>query len=145
MEELLAKYFSGEADEKERTEVESWRKASKEQAEFFFEAKKIWIETSDDGQDRQDILASILYNDTTHQKSLQQYLVQNHWIKYAAAVLLLMTFGLLFLLNNSEDQVRMVRLADASEVFLHQDTEIEVLSLNEELREVALKSGKAYF
>ena len=45
MEELLAKYFSGEISKDERSLVESWRSESEENAMSFFDAKSIWLDS----------------------------------------------------------------------------------------------------
>ena len=144
MEELLAKYFSEEADKDERSLVESWRSQSKENAQYFFDAKKLWLESSELDAPRPDILASIL-DETPEDKGLQFYLLNYNWPKYAAAAVLVMALGLLFLLNQAPSNFTTTSLADGSEIALHGDAKLEIISMNDQLREVSLTQGKAYF
>ena len=61
MEEVLAKYFSGEATKDEIALVESWRSESETNAEVFFEAKNVWITTQTKIHPSADVLDQILH------------------------------------------------------------------------------------
>ncbi len=144
MEELLAKYFSEEADKDERSLVESWRSQSKENAESFFEAKLLWLESSEPVAPNAGILASILESDS-EKKGLQFLLLNYNWPKYAAAAVLVLALGLLFVLNQESSTFSTTTLADGSEIALHGDAQLEIVAVNDHIREVKLVSGKAYF
>lgn len=144
MEELLAKYFSGEASIDERSLVESWRGESKENAQVFFDSKIVWIGTDKSEVSRPDILASILEN-VQEKKGFQFYLSNNVWLKYAAAAVLILAIGLLFILNQTNQSYQTQTLADGSEISIHGDAQLKVVSMSNEVREVRLLDGKAYF
>lgn len=143
MEETLAKYFSGEASLDERSLVESWRSESEENAKVFFESKIVWTESANQAVERPDILASILSEDS-EMRSIQRYLIGQSWVKYAAAAVLVFAIGLLFLLNQAENNFQVQSLADGSEISIHGNSKVEVISMTENMREVKL-TGKAYF
>lgn len=146
MEDLLAKYFSGEATHDEISLVESWRSESKANAKLFFESKIIWSTASTSEQIyRPDILNSILNESTAEKKTIQHFLLNTAWTRYAAAAVLALALGLIFLLNNNvENDLTTEILTDGSEITLHGTSEIEVVQMNESIREVRL-TGKAYF
>jgi len=143
MEELLAKYFSGEVSADERSLVDSWRSESEENAKAFFESRIVWLETEKNDTNYQGILGSILSEDAEEEGPKVIFLA-NSWIKYAAAAVLFIAIGLLFILNQNESGSSIESLADGSEITLHGESVIEVLSMNETIREVKLV-GKAYF
>lgn len=145
MEDLLAKYFSGEATQDEISLVESWRSESKANAKLFFESKIIWSTASTSEQIyRPDILNSILNESTAENKSIQHFLLNTTWTKYAAAAVLAVAIGLLFILNNTQNDFATEILADGSEITLHGASGIDIVQMNESMREVKL-TGKAYF
>lgn len=144
MEELLAKYFSGEASIDERSLVESWRSQSEENAQLFFDSKTLWIGTEDFVGSNAEILASII-GEEPEKKGLQYYLLNFNWPTYAAAAVLVLALGLLFVLNKPADNYTIESLADGSEITTFRDATFEVVAMNEELREVRLLSGKAFF
>lgn len=144
MEELLAKYFSGDASRDERTLVESWRSQSKENAQTFFDSKSLWIESAQFEAQRPDVLASIL-GEKTEKKGLHYFLIHHSWPKYAAAAVLLLALGLLFMLNQTSPNFNVQSLADGSEISVHGNAMIEIVAMNEHVREVKLLNGKAYF
>lgn len=141
MEELLAKYFSEEVNDDERSLVETWRSSSKENAEAFLDAKINWLATEEIPSERPDILASII-----EPEPLKSFILQNSWAKYAAAAVLVIAIGALFVLNNfsATSSFDSRTFDDGSEIALHGTSEVEVVNFDESVREIKL-SGKAYF
>ncbi len=143
MEELLAKYFSGEATLSERSLVESWRSESKQNAKDFLEHKISWTSADVSSASYQGVLSSIL-DESPSEKESMHLSFGSTWVKYAAAAVLVLALGLLFLLNKTKTDLRVESLADGSEITIHGDSEVEVLTMDGQLREVRL-TGKAYF
>ncbi|MEM6735017.1 MAG: FecR family protein [Bacteroidota bacterium] len=143
MEELLAKYFSEDATNDERSLVESWRSASKENADTYLSAKIGWIESGHVELNRQDILRAIL--EEKDDKNIT-YWLNNSWVRYAAAVVLVLGVCMLFVLNNQDNDKNYVSqlLADQSEIALYENAMVELITFDENVREVKL-IGKAYF
>ena len=139
MEETLAKYFSGECSKDEMDLIHSWRNESSENAKSFFEAKNVWISTSEKPEANIEVLERIL-NETEG----KQVKVSFGWMRYAAAaiVVLGLAFALITFLNNGEANVH--KLADGSEITLHNDASIVSVNITDDIREVTL-TGKAYF
>lgn len=144
MEEILAKYFSGEANNDERLLVESWRSQSKENAKAFFDSKIIWMDSIRFEEKRPDILAAII-DEQPAGKGLQSFMINYNWVKYAAAAVLVLALGLLFILNQPSQSFNSQILEDGSEISILGNAEVEVVSMTDELREVRLISGKAFF
>ncbi len=142
MEELLAKYFTEEITDDERSLVETWRSSSKENAEAFFDAKMYWLESEPNIENRPDILASIVEN----QAETKHILLRHQWIKYAAAAVLVFAIGLLFLLNDvgSPDNYISKSFDDGSKIALHGDASVQMVHFDDKVREVKFK-GMAYF
>ena len=142
MEELLAKYFSEEASKDEINLIESWRAESKSNANVFMDAKKIWLET----QPLSVAPASILDEILEEPQAKQVPFMMRGWIKYASAAVLVLAISLLFVLNqqNLNEGFSTQSLSDGSVVALHGESALEVISFNENVREVRVV-GKAYF
>jgi len=143
MEELLAKYFTEEASIDERTFVEKWRSQSEANARAFFEAKIIWA-----GSGKMDSHEESFFKDEeggTDPKGLQRWLISSNWSKYVAAAILVLAIGLLFVLNQSAgDSTGFQQLTDGSSIYLHRNSSVEVLRMDNSAREVKI-SGKAFF
>lgn len=142
MEEVLAKYFSGEATKDEIALVESWRSESETNAEVFFEAKNVWITTQTKIHPSADVLDQILHE--PHVKHIP-FILRN-WVKYASAAVLVLAISLLFILNqkSGEGNFMSKELSDGSVIALHGSSNLEVINIDENAREVRV-SGKAYF
>lgn len=138
MEELLAKYFSGESTQDEINKVNSWRNESDEHAKVFVEAKNIWISTQPKPEANKQLLDQIL-----GEPQGKQVQVSFGWIKYAAAAVVVIGLVFVFKLMPGERESNMT-LADGSEIVLHGESMIESVSMTDEVREVRL-SGKGYF
>ena len=106
MEELIAKYFSGEATKDERSLVESWRSESKENATAFFESRIVWLESEQKKDNYQSILGSIL--DESDKEEPKVIMLSMPWVKYAAAAVLVFALGLLFILNQDGSNAPLV-------------------------------------
>lgn len=140
MEEVLAKYFSGEATKDEISLVENWRSESKTNAESFFEAKSAWVISQPDVAPPSHILDEILHE--PHAKQVP--FIMQSWVKYASAAVLVLAISLLFILNqNGSDNLNQA-LADGSVIALHEDSKLEIIAFDENTREVRIV-GKAYF
>ncbi|MEO9484659.1 MAG: FecR family protein [Ekhidna sp.] len=142
MEEVLAKYFSGNASDDEISLVESWRSESKSNAEVFLDTKSAWLMSEPQTPAPSEILNTIL--NKPEGKNVP-FILQN-WVKYASAAVLVLAISLLFILNqNSVDSGYVNKeLSDGSIVALHGNSTLEVISLSESKREVRVE-GKAYF
>jgi transmembrane sensor len=145
MEEQLAKFFAGEANEEEKKQVLDWRGASAENAEQFILAKAGWIEAGVPIESDERILKDILQRPETKIVGWPSYL------KYAAAVVLLAMFAALWYFNGQEERPEVYvfngtyqELEDGSIVSLKKGSILEVLEFSDELRKVKL-TGKAFF
>lgn len=142
MEEVLAKYFSGEATEEEISLVEKWRSEEDTNAKEFIEAKTIWLNSSEPTAPDNQVLESIFASAKVNR---QVHLWSSNWFKYAAAAVLVVAISLLYLLGGTAELGYETKsLADGSEVSLHGDSKLEVLNINRSIREVKV-TGKAYF
>ena len=141
MEEVLAKYFSGNANKDEISLVESWRTESKSNAESFFEAKSAWLISQPETAPPAHILAEIL----NEPQGKQVPFILKSWVKYASAAVLVLAISLLFVLNRNEEMSSGNQLlADGSQITLHEDSNIEILTFDETKREIRV-TGKAHF
>lgn len=141
MEEVLAKYFSGDATTEEASQVESWRSESDTNAKAFFDAKSAWIATSPDIEAPAGVLSSIL----DQPQAKQVPFMMRTWVRYASAAVLVLALSLIFILRPAEESVfTPMELSDGSEVLLHDDATLEVIAYDASIREVRVV-GKAYF
>ena len=142
MEEILAKYFSGEASKDEISLVENWRSESKTNAESFFDAKTAWLVS----QPERPLSAQVLMKILGEPIGKQVPLMMKKWVQYASAAILILAISLLFILNRNggESNYSSEFLADGSEIVLHENSTLEVIAFDETKREVRV-SGKAYF
>lgn len=142
MEEVLAKYFSGDATKDEISLVESWRSESESNADAFFEAKSAWLISEPETAPPSHILDEIL----KEPEGKVVPFIMRSWVKYASAAILVMALSLLFVLNQNGASGTTVseNLADGSKIALHEDSKLEILNFNENIREVRV-TGKAYF
>lgn len=142
MEEVLAKYFSGDATKDEISLVESWRSESESNADAFFEAKSAWLISEPETAPPSHILDEIL----KEPKGKVVPFIMRSWVKYASAAVLVTALSLLFVLNQNGASGTTVseNLADGSKIALHEDSKLEILNFNENIREVRV-TGKAYF
>ncbi|WP_370087053.1 FecR family protein [Ekhidna sp.] len=141
MEEVLAKYFSGNASKDEISSVETWRSESDSNAKAFLDAKIVWLESLPSEAPPAHVLSEIL----GEKEGKQVPFMLRSWIKYASAAVLVLALSLLFILNqNSESNFSNEKLSDGSRIALHGNSSMEVLNFNEAVREVKI-TGKAYF
>ncbi len=139
MEETLAKYFSGECTKDEIDQIVSWRNESEDNAKAFFEAKNIWLALGEKPEPNMTVLEGILGE--PQQKEVR---VSFGWIKYAAAAMIVFAIGFVIISNLVGDGLNVEKLADGSEITLHDEASIQSVRITEEIREVTL-TGKAYF
>ena len=142
MEEVLAKYFSGEATKDEIELVESWRSESKTNANAFFEAKNVWVDAQQETAAPKHVLDKIL----SEPQAKQIPFILRSWVKYASAAVLVVAISLLFVLNQNQTDSTYTNqeLSDGSEIALHGSSVLEIIKIDENIREVRM-SGKAYF
>lgn len=140
MEEVLAKYFSGEASKDEISLVEKWRSESKTNAESFFEAKSAWVISQPETAPPAHVLDEIL----NEPQGKQVPFIMQSWVKYASAAVLILAISLLFVLNQNRGDSNITSLADGSQIALHNDSKLEIIAFDETKREVRV-TGKAYF
>lgn len=152
MEELLGKYFSGEASNTEAEKVRQWRSENTENARFFFEAKSAWHATS--SYEAPEGLFDSIFNDRAKTVSINEKSSDGSWFKVAAAVALLLVAGLSgwMVWQSDMDVVPIdtppmasaVYLEDGSVLTLYKGSSYEVLKMSSKERVVKV-SGKAYF
>lgn len=141
MDEILAKYFSGEASDQEKLEVESWRGESRENGSYFLDTKQIWLAAAEELTPDAGMLDEIL----DPVKELKEPILLRSWVKYASAAVLVLALGFLFFLNEfSSTGSTIEKLSDGTEVFLHEESSITLSRFDEDIREIVLE-GKAYF
>ena len=99
MEELLAKYFSGEVSKDERSLVESWRSESEENAMSFFDAKSVWLDAQPLQPAPKDKLDLIL-GDEPQGKQVSMW--NTNWMKIAVAASIVLVTSLVFIFSSSE-------------------------------------------
>ena len=146
MEEQLAKFFAGEANEDERREVLAWRGASAENADEFIEAKTAWMASSRPIESNELILTEIL------RKPAAKVVGWPPYLKYVAAVVLMAMISALWYYNRTifeEPNVLVFNgsyqeLEDGTLVSLRKGSTLEVIEFSDNLRKVKI-SGKAFF
>ncbi len=144
MEEQLAKYFAGEATDKEKNAVMAWRSESEENAVSFLEYKETWLLTEKEG-----ILAPM---QGTHPRAEVKVIGWPGYLKYAAAVLLLAMIGAIWYVNQRSESVEPSKvfagssqiLEDGSTLSLKNGAEITKLDFSESERKVYVK-GRVFF
>ncbi|MFY0600627.1 MAG: FecR domain-containing protein [Cyclobacteriaceae bacterium] len=152
MEEILAKYFSGEASKREQEEVLKWRSASEENSRAFLEYKQVWLDSIQPESANTSLLNSILEDESTHQIDDVKVIPiwQTGLFKFAASLLILL--GIVFTIYQSNSgsselpdfvAIESRTLEDGTEVVLHDDAQLEVVEFGD-VRKVRL-DGKAYF
>ncbi|MEQ9008384.1 MAG: hypothetical protein RLP12_10900, partial [Ekhidna sp.] len=97
MEEVLAKYFIGEADKDEISLIESWRSESESNAKAFLEAKTVWLNSGLEIHAPVGVLSEILKESSAKQVPF----MMKSWVKYASAAVLVLAISLLFVLNQN--------------------------------------------
>lgn len=142
MEEVLSKYFSGEATKDEISSVETWRSESEDNAKAFYDSKLVWISSHQNEEAPAYILEQII----GEPKAKQVAFLMRSWVRYASAAVLVLAVSLLFVLNRNTADTNYVEksLSDGSVVSLQGDSKLEVLNFNKDIREVKVY-GKAYF
>lgn len=165
MNELLAKYFSGDASSAERSEVEEWRNQSNENASEFLEASEVWNQQLKGQEfDTESALRSIkqkldfdsgkVVTMNTNEESQNSSF---RFLKYAAGIALIFALGLIYWITSGpgiapsatyatlEGEVKEVKLADGTIVTLNANSELVVMEgYNEVTRSVQL-IGTAFF
>lgn len=166
MNELLAKYFSGNATTDEKTEVEAWRNQSNENASEFLEASDIWHQqTKGQEFDVASALSKVkqqMHNEEAKVVSMSEDTTISEsspfgFMKYAAGIALVIGLGLIYWLTavpgiapsatyaTLEDEVQDVELSDGTIVTLDENSQLIVLEgFNGEDRSVEL-TGTAFF
>ncbi|MEQ9297482.1 MAG: FecR domain-containing protein [Cyclobacteriaceae bacterium] len=166
MNELLAKYFSGNATTDERTEVEAWRNQSNENASEFLEASDIWHQqTKGQEFDVASALSKVkqqMQNEEAKVVSMKENIATSEsssfgFMKYAAGIALVIGLGLIYWLTSVpgiapsatyatlDDEVQDVELSDGTIVTLDENSQLIVLEgFNGEDRSVKL-TGTAFF
>lgn len=141
MEDILIKYFTGEASKDEISFVNSWKSESESNAKAFFESKIVWLSTEKIEQPSSGILNQIL-----KEEPKQKHIFWNtSYFKYAAAASVILLLSLVFILSpNSDKNFISKSLSDGSAIALHDNSTFEIINFDESIREIRVK-GKAYF
>ncbi len=143
MEEILAKYFSGEANEQEKKEVLDWRK---EHSEEFFSFKSAWALTYSHKVDVGRV--KDIVGETHTSEATVMTLVRSSWFRYAASIAAFILVSLVvyqFIIDKPATSAltEIQTLDDGTKVVLYRDATIEEKSTSAERRVVA--NGKIYF
>ncbi len=135
MEEILAKYFSGEATEEERSKVLQWRTENRED---FLASKMAWsatVKVNSSSSRLEEIVGKV---DNVRTMPV--------WLKYAATVLVLLAAILSIYYYNSDNTnyvSNIDKLPDGTKTILHKDSRIAQIE-DEEFRKVKME-GRVYF
>lgn len=166
MNELLAKYFSGNATADEKIEVEDWRNQSNENASEFLEASDLWHQQLK-GKEFDAVSALSKVKQQLHKEEAKVVSMSENveasesssfgFMKYAAGIALVIGLGLIYWLTTSpgiapsatyatlDNEVRDVELSDGTIVTLDENSELVILEgFNGEDRSVEL-TGTAFF
>lgn len=148
MEEILSKYFAGEASEEEKDQILEWRNASEQNAVIFLEAKKVWLSASAQAAADPSLLDQILEENN----AFKIVPLWNQRLFQIAAVILI-GLGIVFVVIRfqHDDQpfgqvvteVTTLDLPDGSTVTLQRGASMTIGDFKTS-REVIL-TGKAYF
>ena len=150
MEELLGKYFAGEADDTERNEVHDWRERSADNALLFVEYKSAWIDSGEvpiaDSRILEDILKSDSYQDST-----PKVVAWPSFMKYAAAIILVGMISSLWYFNQADEAQELAvfngeaqTLPDGTRITLKNGASLDAVEFSDSERRVFI-SGKAFF
>jgi transmembrane sensor len=151
----ISAYLAGHLSDKERNELESWIKASKENAVMFGEAKKIWEnsgmklhlsvdETETQWQELQDKI---------HSRKIISLFPSGLWMKIAAGITLIAGLTYAFIQINAPeaisvhatDQVVSFYLPDSTRVWLNANSSLTYFeNYGDENRKTRL-TGEGYF
>ena len=147
MDELIAKYLSGEASAEEADEVRQWRAANEANSRHFLELKMIWSESTQQEPADPQVFQRIM---TKHDQPKIIPLWNQRLFRFAAA-LVLIAAAVFFVINLSEQQPYGQVLAENTEFKLPDGSIVTVqhggmLTLGDfkETRDVYL-TGKAFF
>lgn len=150
MEEILAKYFSGEASASEEKEVLKWRSESVENSQAFFEFKHTWASSRPVEKPNSKILDSIFESEISPAEITVIPIWQTGLFKFAASVIIILGVVFTFYQLNQDSvatpdfiALESQILPDGTEVTLYDGANVEILDFNE-VRKVKLE-GKAYF
>ncbi|MEM8893309.1 MAG: FecR domain-containing protein [Bacteroidota bacterium] len=168
MNELLAKYFSGDASTDEKASIEEWRSLSDENASEFLEASETWFQRLKGQEfDTVSALAAVKakINATDEDNSTKVVAMDAvdtstssfQYFKYAAGIVLAVGIGLAYWLTNTagvapektyatlDNQTLEIELADGSVVTLNESSELTVTEgFNSTERGIVLE-GTAFF
>jgi transmembrane sensor len=166
MNELLAKYFSGNVSTAEKVDVEAWRNQSNENASEFLEVSDIWhsqlkgqkIDTASalntvKKQIHREEAKVVSINANTEEAEVPSF----GFLKYAAGIALVLGLGLIYWITSAPSiapsatyatiagEVQDIELSDGTIVTLNENTELVVLEgYNDKDRAVELR-GTAFF
>ena len=144
MEDLLAKYFAGEASAEEIKKVEAWRSESREHAKLFLETKALWYSASKPKPPSGELVKQIIGDNKGARR------INFIWLKYAA--IFIAVFGIAFLIHyfTADTPSEIIatemlthELPDGSEVTLQKGSSLKIGDF-EKGRAVFL-TGRAYF
>ncbi|RED93891.1 FecR family protein [Marinoscillum furvescens] len=151
MEEILSKYFSGNASEEEIKEVETWRGATEANAKAFLDYKIVWVQTAPQRPVNQEMLSDILSENSSDNEIRILPLWKQKSFQLAAS--LLIALGVIFMIVqlSKVDQpfgqvvaeVTSFDLPDGSTVTIQRGSSLTLEEFGEN-REVTLM-GKGFF
>jgi len=145
MEEQLAKFFAGEANQEEKEQIMQWRGESAEHAEEFMDAKSAWLAAQPPIESNSAVLESLLADE----KPEARIVGWPSYLKYAAALLLIGMISALWYFNTQQDAPLVFNgegmvLKDGTLVSLKQGSTLEVVEFSDDVRKVKI-TGKAFF
>lgn len=147
MEELLVKYFVGEADEAESKEIHAWREKNADNALLFVEYKSAWLHSGAVPTANSKVLEDILGSENEQVKII----LWPSFMKYAAAILLLAMISGIWYFNQQEEASESIvfngqaqTLPDGTTITLKNGAYLDAIEFSDSERKVFL-SGKAFF
>jgi ferric-dicitrate binding protein FerR (iron transport regulator) len=145
MEELLGKYFAGEASQDEKERVVLWRSESEENSRIFFEYKTVWAATTKLEQGNSPVSSTHLQPAQMSSRPQKFNVIK---IAAAIAVLLVATFTVILKWEDwttyDTGLVQKEKLDDGTRVYMYKDATVEVLDFSDEERRVAA-TGRVFF
>lgn len=156
IEEILAKYFTGNANTSEKLFVENWRSESSENLQIFKEFQIIWSQSENETSFAPNINSALEKVDNQLQRDAKpvKELHIHRFIKYAATIVILLTSSLFVwnifheesvLVAETHTQKIELLLPDGTRVWLNRNSRIEYPNQFENDSRIVYMDGEAYF
>lgn len=149
---LIARYLNNPNDQECQLLVDEFRMASAENEAYFLEMERVWNLSERvailDSVDREIAVENLKQSISPKSSKLV-------WLKYAAVAVFLLGVGYWIYFQNTkinylvkttaQNQVESVKLSDGSEITLAENSELKYPDKFDDIREVSLTKGQAFF